>query len=104
MRKSLNTSGKRPFMNRVLVLVDVVAETTVGGIVIPAAIKDKQDKNREWGTLVAIGADAFTDSLDKIEIGDRVEFSKYGGKYDTGIDGKDYRMLDSHDILSVEIV
>ncbi len=104
MKKVINTSGKRPFMNRVLVLVDVIEEKTVGGIVIPTSIKDKQDKNREWGTLVAVGADAWEGTQDKCEVGSRVEFSKYGGKYDIGLDGKAYRMLDSHDILAVEIV
>lgn len=102
--KQINTSGKRPFMNRVLVLVDVHEEKTAGGIVIPEQALDKANKQREWGTLVAIGADAFAESNDKCKVGDRVEFSRYGGKYDIGKDGKSYRMLDSHDILAVEIV
>jgi chaperonin GroES len=99
----INTSGKRPFMNRVLIKVDVEPEKTKGGIIIPEDIKKKADQKSEWGTLVAIGADAWEGSDDKCSIGDKVEFSKYGGKYDIGDDGLPYRMLDSHDILSVKI-
>lgn len=99
----INTSGKRPFMNRVLILVDVEPETTKGGIVLPEDVKKKHEQRREWGTLVAVGADAWEGSDDKCSIGDRVEFSKYGGKYDVGADGRMYRLIDSHDILSVEI-
>ena len=98
-----NTSGKRPFMNRVLVLVDVEPETTKGGILLPEDVKRKQEQKREWGVLIAVGADAWEGSDDKCNIGDRVEFSKCGGKYDVGADGKNYRLLDSHDILSIEI-
>lgn len=99
----INTSGKRPFMNRVLVLVDMEEEKTKSGIVLPEDVRKKNEQKKEWGTLVAIGADAWEGSDDKCEIGDRVEFSKYGGKYDIGEDGKAYRMLDSHDILAVKI-
>ncbi len=84
------------------VLVEPVDEIAVkkGGIIIPDSAKEKPQE----GIVVALGTGKTDDNGKKVPFevskGDRVLVSKYGGT-EIKIDGKEYKILNSDDILAV---
>lgn len=97
-----NTSGFRAVGHRLLLLPDVVDETTQSGIVLPKkAVKAEQDLS-VVATVVEIGFDAWSDkSTDYCEVGDRVLIGQYSGKFhESPVDGKIYRFLNDLDVIS----
>jgi co-chaperonin GroES (HSP10) len=97
-----NKSGFRAVGHRLLLLTDVVEETTVSGIVLPKkAVKAEQDL-AIIATVVEIGCDAWSDkSTDFCAAGDRVLVGQYTGKFhQSAIDGKIYRFVNDLDIIS----
>lgn len=97
-----NESGIDPCGDRVLVLPDLYAEQTSGGVFITEDQKDKMDAASQTGVLVALGNDAWVWTSDrarrlegkKPEVGARVIFEQYAGISLWGADGKRYRLLD----------
>jgi chaperonin GroES len=81
----------KPLANRVLVERQEETNTTASGIIIPDNAKEKPLQ----GKAIAVGPDA-----DGIKEGDIVVFAKYSGTEIT-IDGKEYLILASDDILGV---
>ena len=86
---------------RVVVEPENNEKTSRGGIIIP----EKERAEQEVGKLVAAGPLAWTDQGDGTpwaEVGDRVLYSKYGGKmvHDPG-SGVRYRVLNDEDIVAV---
>lgn len=86
---------------RVIIEPEDEEKKSRGGIIIP----EKERAEQEVGKLVAVGPLAWSDQGDGTpwaEVGDRVLYSKYGGKMvddpDTGIR---YRMLNDEDIVAV---
>ena len=85
-----------------LVLVEPAEEKEVkkGGIIIPDTAKEKPTE----GIVVALGTGKTDDSGKKIPFevkkGDRVLVTKYGGT-EIKLDGKEYKILSSDDILAV---
>ena len=71
-----------------------------GGIIIPDTAKEKPMES----VVVAVGTGKTGDDGKKIPFevkkGDRVLVSKYGGT-EIKLDGKDYKILNSDDILAV---
>jgi chaperonin GroES len=71
-----------------------------GGIIIPDTAKEKPMES----VVVAVGTGKTGDDGKKIAFevkkGDRVLVSKYGGT-EIKLDGKDYKILNSDDILAV---
>jgi len=71
-----------------------------GGIIIPDTAKEKPMES----LVVAVGTGKTGDDGKKIPLevkkGDRVLVSKYGGT-EIKLDGKDYKILNSDDILAV---
>jgi len=92
---NLKTLGDR-------VLVEPVEEKEVkkGGIIIPDTAKEKPTE----GMIVALGTGKTDDNGKKVPFevkkGDRVLISKYGGT-EIKLDGKEYKILNSDDILAV---
>lgn len=86
---------------RVLVEPDSGEKVSEGGIVIPETSRMEQDV----GTLVAVGPLAWSDQGDGTpwaEIGDRVMFAKYGGKFVTDPEThREYKILNDEDINAV---
>ncbi|MFM7925501.1 MAG: co-chaperone GroES, partial [Planctomycetaceae bacterium] len=74
-------------------------ETTAGGIVLPDAAREKQQR----GTVVAVGPGRLLDSGARaavsVKVGDEVLFGKYGGT-EIEIDGQDVKILRESDILA----
>jgi len=83
----------QPLGNRVLIEREEQTNQTASGLYIPDSAKEKPFE----GKVVAVGKDAIEAGL--VE-GDRVLFPKYGGTEVT-IDGKEYLIMSSDDILGV---
>jgi chaperonin GroES len=90
----------RPLGDRVLVEPAEEKEVKKGGIIIPDSAKEKPTE----GIIVALGTGKTDDSGKKVPFevkkGDRVLVSKYGGT-EVKLDGKEYKILNSDDILAV---
>ncbi len=90
----------KPLGDRVLVEPVEEKETKKGGIIIPDTAKEKPTE----GIIRALGTGKTDDNGKKIpfevKVGDRVLVSKYGGT-EVKLDGKEYKILNSDDILAV---
>jgi len=90
----------RPLGDRVLVEPAEEKEVKKGGIIIPDSAKEKPTE----GLIVALGTGKTDDNGKKVPFevkkGDRVLVSKYGGT-EIKLDGKEYKILNSDDILAV---
>ena len=89
----------KPLDDRVVVEPLDAEETTAGGIVLPDAAQEKQQR----GKVVAVGPGRLLDSGERcavsVKVGDEVLFGKYGGT-EIEIDGKDVKVLRESDILA----
>lgn len=92
----------KPQGHRVLVRPDKKEEKTVGGIIIAETIREREELAGIFGTVVAIGPNAwaaFDDGKPWAQVGDRVVFSKYGGLVLEDPDTKElFRLLNDDDI------
>ena len=90
----------KPLGDRVLVEAAEEKEAKKGGIIIPDTAKEKPQE----AIVRALGTGKTDDNGKKVpfevEVGDRVLASKYGGT-EIKIDGKEYKILSSDDILAV---
>jgi len=90
----------KPLGDRVLVEPVEEKETKKGGIIIPDTAKEKPTE----GVVRALGTGKTDDNGKKVpfevKVGDRVLVSKYGGT-EIKLDGKEYKILNSDDILGV---
>ncbi len=90
----------RPLQDRVIVKRIAEEEKTKGGIIIPDSAKEKPME----GIVVALGTGKTDDNGKKIPFEvkpkDRVLISKYGGT-EIKFDGKEYKILNSDDILGI---
>jgi chaperonin GroES len=90
----------KPLGDRVLVEPAEEKEVKKGGIIIPDSAKEKPVES----VVVALGTGKTDDDGKKVPFevkkGDRVLTSKYGGT-EIKIDGKEYKILNSEDILAV---
>jgi len=94
------TANLKPLGDRVLVEPVEEKETKKGGIIIPDTAKEKPTE----GLVVALGTGKTDDNGKKVPFevkkGDRVLISKYGGT-EIKLDGKEFKILNSDDILAV---
>ncbi len=90
----------KPLGDRVLVEPAEEKEVKKGGIIIPDSAKEKPTE----GIIIALGTGKTDDNGKKVPFeikkGDRVLVSKYGGT-EIKLDGKEYKILNSDDILAV---
>lgn len=90
----------KPIGDRLLVEPAEEKEVKKGGIIIPETAKEKPQE----GIIKALGTGKTDDNGKKVpfevKVGDRVLVSKYGGT-EIKIDGKEYKILSSDDILAV---
>ena len=89
-----------PLHDRVIVKRIEEKESVRGGIIIPDSAKEKPMES----LVVALGTGKTDDNGKKVPFevkkGDRVLVSKYGGT-EIKLDGKEYKILSSDDILAV---
>lgn len=87
----------RPLGDRVLVKRIEEQETTVGGIIIPDAAKEKA----QMGAVLAVGAGKLDMAGNRIPLqikaGDKIYFGKYSGTEA----GKEYLIIKEDEILGV---
>jgi chaperonin GroES len=90
----------KPIGDRILVEPVEEKEVKKGGIIIPDSAKEKPMES----LIIALGTGKTDDNGKKIPFevkkGDRVLVSKYGGT-EIKLDGKEYKILSSDDILAV---
>ena len=90
----------KPLGDRVIVRAVEEESTTASGIVLPDTAKEKPMES----VVVALGTGKTDDNGKKVPFevkkGDRVLVSKYGGT-EIKLDGKEYKILNSDDILAV---
>ncbi|MFM7058401.1 MAG: co-chaperone GroES [Planctomycetota bacterium] len=88
-----------PLDDRVVVRPMEAEERTSGGIVLPDAAREKQQR----GTVVAVGPGRLLESGERcpvsVKVGDQVLFGKYGGT-EIEVDGEDVKILRESDILA----
>lgn len=89
----------QPLDDRIVVQQNEAEERTASGLVIPDTAKEKPQQ----GMVLAVGPGRRADTgelipLD-IAVGDTIVYSKYGGTEIT-IDGVDYLILSSRDVLA----
>jgi chaperonin GroES len=94
------TTNLKPLGDRVLVEPLEEKETKKGGIIIPDTAKEKPTE----GVVRALGTGKTDDNGKKIpfevKVGDRVLVSKYGGT-EIKLDGKEFKIMNSDDILAI---
>ena len=94
------TLNVRPIGDRILVEPVEEKEAKKGAIIIPDTAKEKPME----GVVMAVGTGKAGDDGNRVPIevkkGDRVLVSKYGGT-EIKLHGKDYKILNSDDILAV---
>ena len=83
----------QPLGNRVLIEREEQTNQTASGLYIPDSAKEKPLE----GTVIAVGKDAIEAGLKE---GDIVLCPKYGGT-EVSINGKEYLIMSSDDILGV---
>ena len=90
----------KPLGDRVLVEPAEEKEVKKGSIIIPDSAKEKPME----AIIVALGTGKTDDDGKKVPFevkkGDRVLVSKYGGT-EIKLDGKEYKILNSDDILAI---
>ena len=90
----------KPLGDRILVEAIEEKEQKKGGIIIPETAKEKPMESR----VVALGTGKTDEDGMKVPFelkkGDRVLVTKYGGT-EIKLEGKDYKILSSEDILAV---
>jgi len=90
----------KPLGDRILVEAVEEKETKKGGIIIPDSAKEKP----QVAIVVALGTGKTDDNGKKVAFevkkGDHVYVSQYGGT-PIKLDGKEYKILSSDDILAV---
>ena len=89
-----------PLHDKVLVKRTEEEEKSAGGIVLPGSATEKPSQ----GEVIAVGPGETNDNGEKIKPdvkkGDKVVYSKYGGT-EIKVDGEEYLILSSRDILAV---
>ena len=92
----------RPLDDRVVIEIRDAEEVTAGGIVLPDAAQEKQQK----GKIVATGPgrmlDDGTRAKPSVKKGDIVLFGKYAGT-DVKVDDVEYTIMRESDILAKEV-
>lgn len=104
-----NTSGIKPIGELILILPDMPAPQTAGGIHLTQQQIERDAHAAETGIIVAAGEAAFKWNRDrsrtydgyKPEVGQRVWFERYAGSLQHGKDGVVYRLMDDKCIGAV---
>ena len=88
-----------PLQDRVVVKLVEAEETTKGGIILPAAAKEKP----QVAEVVAVGPgipEGDNTVVMEVKVGDKVITSKYAGT-EVKMDGEEYTIVKQSDILAI---
>ena len=98
-----------PLGHRLLVKpekIEELDETFAGakraGIIIPEMEKRKEQVAVDRGTVVALGSTAFVDfgGIPWCRVGDKVAYTRYGGKLLKDSDDQEYIILNDEDVIA----
>src|SRR3989338_8579221 len=96
----MEISKVRPLEDNVLIEPLEREQLAASGIVIPDTSKEKPQE----GKVIAVGPGKTTDEgkliIPAVQVGDRVLYKKWGGN-EIKIEGKEYLVVKSDDILAV---
>ena len=100
-KKKTETATKiRPIGDRLVVKQFAAAEKSKGGIIIPAAAKEKPTE----GEVLAVGEGRYNDKGEYIPIavkaGDKVLFNKFAGNI-VLVAGEEYIIIRENDVLGI---
>lgn len=97
--------GLEPLGYSVLVALDVIEETSIGGIILPTKHIERENSASEKGRIVAVSDMAFKGGdwagVKIPKAGDVVLFQRYAGSEVEGEDGKKYRIITDADLKGV---
>jgi co-chaperonin GroES (HSP10) len=98
-----NEAGLRLTGIRVLVRPPKIEEMTSGGIVLPQATKDKEERAATTGVLIDAAEDAWKcKELTGVKAGETVFFARYAGDAVSFLrEGITYRVMNATDIVGV---
>lgn len=92
--------GIRPLGDKVIIKRLEAEDTTVGGIILPDAAKEKPKR----GVIKAIGDGKLLDTGERstmqVKKNDEVLFTSYAGT-EVKVDGDEYLIMDENDILAI---
>ena len=89
----------KPLFDRIVIEKVEEKATTLSGIVLPDAAKEKP----QMAVVLAVGPGGVIDGKDvvmQVKVGDKILYSKYAGS-DFKIDGKELTVLRQSDVLAV---
>ena len=94
-------SNIKPLYDRLVVKPIEAEETSLGGIIIPDAAKEKPTK----GEVIAVGEGKFIDATGgvrapKVKVGDKVIYGQYSGSAYKQ-DGVEYKIIKEDDGLAI---
>lgn len=94
-------SNIKPLYDRLVVKPIEAEETSLGGIIIPDAAKEKPTK----GEVIAVGEGKFIDATGgvrapKVTVGDKVIYGQYSGSAYKQ-DGVEYKIIKEDDVLAI---
>jgi co-chaperonin GroES (HSP10) len=97
----VNTSGYTPIGRNILVRMDMMANMTAGGVILPDAKIDAMNEASETACIYALGPGAFKSYRDgrawtgeALRVGDRIYIEKYAGIQCRGRDDMVYRLIE----------
>ena len=89
----------KPLADRVVIKMVEAEETTMGGIILTSAAKEKP----QVATVVAVGPGSLVDGKEVemiVKVGDKVLTSKYSGT-EVKVDGEELTIVRQGDILAI---
>ena len=94
-------SNIKPLYDRLVVKPIEAEETSLGGIIIPDAAKEKPTK----GEVIAVGEGKFIDDTGgvrapKVKVGDKVIYGQYSSSAYKQ-DGVEYKIIKEDDVLAI---
>jgi len=96
-----NNSGLKPLGRAVLVKPYEVEETTVGGIILPDMVRNKDQLAEQRAIVIEVGDAAWEDEKKPRAVaGDKIIYSKYAGYVAIGTaDDEKYRVINDRDVF-----
>jgi len=98
---NMNKSGLKPLGRAVLVKPYDVEEVTVGGIILPDMVRNKDQLAEQRAIVIEVGDAAWEDEKKpRAKPGDKIIYSKYAGYVAIGTaDEEKYRVVNDRDIF-----
>jgi len=110
MSKELfNKSGIIPLGHKVLIKLTKLEKKTIGGIIIPDDVLDKEQFAGQVAEVYDLGPAAFSIGISDLplewktspKVSSKILINKYAGIGVQGLDKEDYRLINDSEILAI---